>query len=192
MGVFDFVKEAGAKIGIGDSKEEKEAQAKAEAAAAKAASNERAAEIAERVKNRKAVKAREDRMERLEESKKARGLENYIKELGFDVEGLDVRFDDGLATVSGKAADQDVREKVILAIGNTEGVGQVQDSIEVPTGAAAESDLHVVVSGDTLSQIAKTYLGDASKYPAIFEANRPMLSDPDKIYPGQVLRIPGA
>ncbi|MGI9616000.1 MAG: peptidoglycan-binding protein LysM [Acidimicrobiales bacterium] len=192
MGVFDFVKEAGAKIGIGDSKEEKEAQAKAEAAAAKAASNERAAEIAERVKNRKAVKAREDRMERLEESKKARGLENYIKELGFDVEGLDVRFDDGLATVTGKAADQDIREKVILAIGNTEGVGQVQDSIEVPTGAAAESDLHVVVSGDTLSQIAKTYLGDASKYPAIFEANRPMLSDPDKIYPGQVLRIPGA
>ena len=192
MGVFDFVKEAGAKIGIGDSKEEKEAQAKAEAAAAKAASNERAAEIAERVKDRKAAKAREDRMERLEESKKARGLENYIKDLGFDVEGLDVRFDDGLATVTGKAADQDTREKVILAIGNTEGVGQVQDSIEVPAGAAAESNLHVVVSGDTLSKIAKTYLGDAGKYPAIFEANRPMLSDPDKIYPGQVLRIPGA
>ncbi len=192
MGVFDFVKEAGAKIGIGDSKEEKEEQAKAEAAAAKAASDERAAAIAERVKNRKAAQAREERMERLEESKKARGLENYIKELGFDIDGLDVRFDDGLATVSGKAADQDTREKVILAIGNTEGVGQVQDDIEVPEGAAGESDLHVVVKGDTLSKIAQTYLGDASKYPAIFEANRPMLTDPDLIYPGQVLRIPAA
>ena len=192
MGVFDFVKEAGAKIGIGDTKEEKEEKAKAEAAAAKAASNERAAEIAERVKERKAAKAREERMERLEESKKARGLESYIKDLGFDVDGLDVRFDDGLATVSGKVADQETREKVILALGNTEGVGQVQDEIEVPANAAAESDLHVVVSGDTLSKIAQTYLGDASKYPAIFEANRPMLTDPDKIYPGQVLRIPSA
>ena len=44
--------------------------------------------------------------------------------------------------------------------------------------------------GDTLSGIAKTVYGKASKYPVIFEANRPMLSDPDKIYPGQVLRIP--
>jgi nucleoid-associated protein YgaU len=192
MGVFDFVKEAGAKVGIGDSKEEKAQKADEAAAAAKAASNERAAEIAERVKNRKAARAREERLERLEESKKARGLENYIRDLGFDIEGLDVRFDDGLATVSGKTADQDTREKVILAIGNTEGVGQVQDDIVVPENAAAESDLHVVVSGDTLSAIAKTYLGDASKYPVIFEANRPMLTDPDKIYPGQVLRIPSA
>lgn len=190
MGVFDFVKEAGAKIGIGDSKEEKEAKAAAEAAATKAASDERAAEIAERVKNRKAAKAKSERMERLEESKKARGLESYVKGLGFEITGLDIRYDDGLATVSGTAADQATRERVILAIGNTEGVGQVQDDIEVPAGADAESDLHVVVKGDTLSKIAKAHYGDPMKYPAIFEANKPMLSDPDKIYPGQVLRLP--
>ena len=56
--------------------------------------------------------------------------------------------------------------------------------------AAAEARFHTVVRGDTLSAIAKQFYGDAGKYNAIFEANRPMLSHPDKIYPGQVLRIP--
>jgi nucleoid-associated protein YgaU len=55
---------------------------------------------------------------------------------------------------------------------------------------AEESKYHTVVRGDTLSAIAKTYYDDASEYPAIFEANKPMLSHPDKIYPGQMLRIP--
>lgn len=193
MGVFDFVTEAGARIGLGDSKEEKEAKAAeaaaAEAAEAKAASAERAKEIAERVKARKKAAARADRMERLEESKKARGLESYVKDLGFEVEDLDVRFDDGRATVTGKVADQATREKIILAIGNTEGVGQVEDEIEIGADSE-ESDMHVVQKGDTLSQIALDVYGDASKYPVIFEANQPMLKDPDLIYPGQVLRIP--
>ncbi|MEL7155230.1 MAG: peptidoglycan-binding protein LysM [Actinomycetota bacterium] len=192
MGVFDFVREAGAKVGIGDSKEEKAAQAAAEKEAAKAASDARAAEIADRVKARKQAKAKADRLERLEESKKARGLEKYIADLGLEVKNLDVRYDDGVATVTGEAADQETRERVILAIGNTEDVGQVQDDIKVPANAKDESEMHVVVSGDTLSAIAKKYYGDANKYPQIFEANRPMLSDPDKIYVGQVLRIPAA
>jgi nucleoid-associated protein YgaU len=55
---------------------------------------------------------------------------------------------------------------------------------------APEATFYTVKSGDTLSKIAKDQYGNASKYPAIFEANRPMLLDPDKIYPGQVLRIP--
>lgn len=59
----------------------------------------------------------------------------------------------------------------------------------------AEDDapvFHTVEKGDTLSAIARKYLGDANKYHQIFEANKPMLKDPDEIYPGQVLRIPGA
>lgn len=182
MGLFDFVKEAGAKIGIGESKEEKEAKAAA-------ASAERAAEVAKRVKERKQSAARAARVEKLAESRKALGLEKYVRDLGLEVDSLDVRFDDGLATVSGKVADQDTREKVILAIGNVEGVGQVSDDIEV-TADSDESELHVVQRGDTLSAIAKEHYGDAMKYPVIFEANRPMLTDPDLIYPGQVLRIP--
>ncbi len=55
---------------------------------------------------------------------------------------------------------------------------------------AWSSKTYTVVAGDTLSKIAKSQYGDASKYPKIFEANKPMLKDPDKIYPGQVLRIP--
>ena len=53
-----------------------------------------------------------------------------------------------------------------------------------------EAQFHTVVSGDSLSKIAKHFYGDPMKYPVIFEANKPMLADPDKIYPGQVLRIP--
>ncbi len=201
MGVFDFVKEAGAKIGIGETKDDVAAKAAAEAAAKAAevqhASEERAAEVAKRIRERKlaetsatASAAAAERIEQLEESKRAAGLEQYITSLGFDVTNLDIRFDDGLATVSGQAADQATREKVILAIGNSAEVHQVQDQIEVPVNAEPESQLHVVVKGDTLSKIAKEVYGDAMKYPVIFEANRPMLSDPDKIYVGQVLRIP--
>lgn len=189
MGVFDFVREAGAKIGIGDSKEEKAEQAAAEA---KEASTARAAEVSKRVKSRKAAQAKAERIERLQESKKSRGLEKYVRDLGIEIKNLDIRFDDGVATITGEAADQEARERAILAVGNTEDVGQVQDEIEVPADAAGESEMHVVVSGDTLSAIAKEHYGDATKYPVIFEANRPMLSDPDKIYVGQVLRIPAA
>jgi nucleoid-associated protein YgaU len=49
---------------------------------------------------------------------------------------------------------------------------------------------HVVQSGETLSKIAEKYYGDASLYPKVFQANRDVLSDPNKIRPGQKLRIP--
>lgn len=110
-------------------------------------------------------------------------------ELGVPVEGLKVRFNDGTATVEGRADSQAHRENVILAIGNTEGVSKVDDRMTV-VHSAPEATFYTVESGDTLSKIAKEHYGNASKYQAIFEANRPMLSDPDKIYPGQVLRIP--
>lgn len=54
----------------------------------------------------------------------------------------------------------------------------------------AGATTYTVKAGDTLSAIAKAHLGDASKYTKIFEANRDVLTDPDKIKPGQVLRIP--
>ena len=61
------------------------------------------------------------------------------------------------------------------------------------TKAAAENPYtqhHVVQKGDTLSKIAREYYGDAMLYPKIFEANRDTLTDPNKIKPGQRLRIP--
>jgi nucleoid-associated protein YgaU len=91
--------------------------------------------------------------------------------------------------LKGKAASQAEKEKVILAVGNVAGVAKVEEAIETPE-PAAEPVFHTVVKGDTLWKISEKYLGKGTRYQEIFEANRPMLSDPDKIYPGQMLRIP--
>jgi nucleoid-associated protein YgaU len=118
-------------------------------------------------------------------------IEQYITAQGLQVNGLDVDFDgaSGAVTVAGTVADQATREKVLLCCGNVAGVGAVNDMLVVNT-PEPESQWHTVVSGDTLSKISKKFYGDANKYQGIFEANRPMLSHPDKIYPGQMLRIP--
>ena len=124
-------------------------------------------------------------------AKAADAIRNYIEKLQIAPSDLGVDFDGGSSTVtvSGTAPDQATKEKILLAAGNVAGVTQVEDKMTV-TAAAAEARFHTVARGDTLSAIAKTYYGDAGKYMAIFEANKPMLSHPDKIYPGQVLRIP--
>ncbi|MDQ2779058.1 MAG: peptidoglycan-binding protein LysM [Pseudomonadota bacterium] len=118
-------------------------------------------------------------------------IATYVTAQGLKVDGLDVGFDapSSTVTVSGTVADQATKEKVLLCCGNVHGVEKVNDMLTV-SAPAPESRWHTVVSGDNLSKIAKTYYGDANKYPVIFDANKPMLSDPDKIYPGQLLRIP--
>ncbi len=154
MGLFSFIKNAGAKVfGIGKTDaEEAAAELKAEAAAG---------------------------------SK----LEETIRDLALEVEGLNVHIDDDRATISGAAYDQATKEKVVLVVGNTEGIATVDDQMTVEN-VEPEAQFHTVASGDTLGKIAKKYYGNAMKYPVIFEANKPMLKDPDLIYPGQVLRIP--
>ena len=116
-------------------------------------------------------------------------IEGVVKNLGIPVKDLSIGVAGDRATVRGTTETEANRERVVLVTGNTEGIAQVDDQIEV-VGRVPDSVFHTVVSGDTLSKIAKTHYGDPMKYPVIFEANRPMLSDPDKIYPGQVLRIP--
>ena len=110
-------------------------------------------------------------------------------ELGLDVEGLDIGVSAGRAPVRGSDSSQADREKIVLAIGNVEGVAQVEDLMEVDD-SEPEAQFYTVQAGDSLSKIAKQFYGNAMKYPVIFEANKPMLTNPDKIYPGQVLRIP--
>ncbi len=162
MGLFSFIKNAGAKVfGIGKTTEEEAAEVSAKAA------------------------AEELRLEELA----ARSLEETIRDLELQVEGLSVLVDDDSATISGLAFDQATREKVILVVGNSDGIATVDDQMTVEN-IEPEAQFHTVVSGDTLGKIAKTYYGNAMKYPVIFDANKPMLSHPDKIYPGQVLRIP--
>jgi nucleoid-associated protein YgaU len=129
---------------------------------------------------------------RTKEQTLERAILDYMVAQNLPVENLTVAFDSTTATVtvSGSAPDQVTREKMILCCGNVEGVAHVNDQIHVAAGTTNESKWYEVKSGDTLSKIAREFYGDANRYSAIFEANKPMLSDPDKIYPGQMLRIP--
>jgi nucleoid-associated protein YgaU len=115
----------------------------------------------------------------------------YIQAQNLAATGLTVTFNgaSGIAKVFGVADDQATKEKIILAAGNVQGVAGVEDNMTV-SRSGPEAQYYTVARGDTLSKIAKQFYGDANKYPAIFEANKPMLTHPDKIYPGQNLRIP--
>jgi nucleoid-associated protein YgaU len=111
--------------------------------------------------------------------------------MNLEATGLMVEFDgaSSAVTVRGIAADQATKEKILLCCGNVAGVGSVNDQLTVET-PVEESKYYTVKSGDTLSKVAKEFYGNANAYMQIFEANKPMLSHPDKIYPGQTLRIP--
>ena len=119
-------------------------------------------------------------------------IEKYIASQGLKADGLDVAYDGAsqTVTVSGVAPDQSTKEKIVLCCGNVASVAKVNDMITVATPSEPESSYREVKAGDTLSKIAKEAYGDANAYTKIFEANKPMLSNPDKIYPGQMLRIP--
>ncbi len=166
MGLFSFIKDAGAKIfGIGKTTAEETAEANA-AAKAKAAADKLKAEEAAGLK-----------------------LEETVRDLQLQVDNLKIKIKGDMAIVSGLAHDQTTKEKVVLVVGNTLGISVVDDQMTVEN-PEPEAQFHTVISGDTLGKIAKKYYGNPMKYPIIFEANQPMLTDPDKIYPGQVLRIP--
>ena len=121
----------------------------------------------------------------------AKAIKNYVASRGLPADKLDIDYDADTATVtvSGTVPDQETREKVVLCCGNVASVEHVNDQLQVANAGKA-GEYYTVKAGDTLSKIAKQHYGDANRYSAIFEANKPMLSDPDKIYPGQTLRIP--
>jgi len=108
------------------------------------------------------------------------------------ITNLKVEFQDGVVKLYGTCDSQATKEKAILLAGNVKGVKGVDDAyLSTPVAEVKqEVEFYVVKPGDTLSKIAKQYLGDANKYPAIFEANREVIRDPNLIYPGQKLRIP--
>ncbi|MBX2846330.1 MAG: peptidoglycan-binding protein LysM [Saprospiraceae bacterium] len=152
MGLFTFIKDAGAKIFGGKTSAEKEAAT---------------------------------------EASKAQQIAELIHGLNLEISELSVSVEDDKAVLGGLATNQAAREKAILAAGNVEGIATVEDNINVEA-PEPEAQFYTVQSGDSLSKIAKEFYGDPMKYPSIFEANKPMLTHPDKIYPGQVLRIPNA
>jgi nucleoid-associated protein YgaU len=123
------------------------------------------------------------------EGLKASALLAHVQSLGLAFNTLTVKIAGDTVTLVGEVDKQEDSEKIALAVGNVEGVHVVDNQLVVAT-PEPEAQFHTVEKGDTLSKIAKQYYGDMMKYPVIFEANKPMLTHPDKIYPGQVLRIP--
>ncbi|KPM46949.1 peptidoglycan-binding protein LysM [Jiulongibacter sediminis] len=120
---------------------------------------------------------------------KAQALLSHVQGLGLPFKKLTIKVAEDKVILQGEVAQQEDAEKIAIAVGNVEGVASVDNQLEV-ADPKPEAQYHTVESGDWLSKIAKKYYGDANKYMVIFEANKPMLTDPDKIYPGQVLRIP--
>ena len=165
MGLFSFIKDAGAKLFGGKTTAEEAAEVAAD----------KAEEHAEAVAAEKA--------------KAEASIVETIGDLDLHVENLHVSLEGDTAIISGKAHDQATKEKVVLVVGNTSGIAMVDDRMDVEH-KEPEAQFHTVAKGDTLGKIAKQYYGNAMKYPVIFEANKPMLKDPNLIYPGQVLRIP--
>ena len=164
MGFFDFMKNAGKRLGFGD-----------------------------------------------DDEANAKELKKELDSHGLGTEAVAVEVKGDTAVIKGAVKDQSIFEKAVVAVGNTLGISKVEASelkvvppesgLKLDAGAdmnaiiaaatpAAEPRFHTVEKGDTLWAVAEKAYGNGSKYNAIFEANTPMLSHPDKIYPGQVLRIP--
>lgn len=164
MGFFDFVKSAGKKLGFGD-----------------------------------------------DDETNAKELKKELDSYGLGTDAVQIEIEGDTAVIKGAVEDQSIFEKAVVAVGNTLGISKVEASelkVVVPGSGmkldaaadmnaliaaatpAKEPKFHTVEKGDTLWAIADKAYGNGSKYNAIFEANRPMLTHPDKIYPGQVLRIP--
>lgn len=162
MGLFDFVTEAGSRLGgkiydIANKEDDLAEQARASA----------------------------ETLNKL----RTNSITENIEESGVLVENLSVDVEDDKVTLGGKVNTQTCSEKLTLVAGNQRGVSSVDCQLEV-SNPESKATLYTVKSGDTLSKIAKEFYGDASKYPVIFEANQPMLTDPNKIFVGQSLRIP--
>jgi nucleoid-associated protein YgaU len=170
MGLIQFAKNVGRKLGLGDD-DDKKVQGKGPQQGQHAPTPQQVQELHDR--------------------RKGAALVKLVQDMGFHVDDLGVRVDGDKVTLTGRARTQEEREKIALLVGNVEGIGSVDDNMKAAQ-AAAEATFYEVKPGDTLSKISKQFYGDANKYNQIFEANKPMLKDADEIYPGQRLRIPAA
>jgi nucleoid-associated protein YgaU len=167
MGVFQFVKDAGRKLTDRVRGESAPTAPAAPAASAQASGP--------------SPQERDQRIARL--------LQAKVAGMDLGIQDLEVHFKDGNAVLTGRAESSGDAERAVLIVGNSVGVAQVDDKIEVAE-PAPQAVFHTVVRGDTLSKIAQEHYGVMRLYETVFGANVPMLEHPDAIYPGQVLRIP--
>jgi nucleoid-associated protein YgaU len=133
--------------------------------------------------------------EEKKEQEKAELILAHLKKYGLNTSDIQVKVDGEKVTLMGSIDTQENKNKIIVATGNVEGVSSVDDWIVVKNPPVVappkpEKQFYTVKKGDYLSKIAREVYGNANKYNIIFEANKPMLKDPNLIYPGQVLVIP--
>ena len=133
--------------------------------------------------------------EEKKEAEKAQIITDHIRKFGFDTRDIQVKVDNDKVILQGSVDTVDNKNKIIVAAGNVQGIASVEDMITVRKAPEIvvpkpENQFYTVKKGDYLSKISKEVYGDANKYNIIFEANKPMLKNPDLIYPGQVLVIP--
>lgn len=139
-------------------------------------------------------------------------VENMVRRNGLPIEDFSVEMKGGIATVYGQTSSSGDKSKVLLAVGNINGVLGVDDRISIvasethtesrstappvysgggsSSSSSSGSRTYTVKSGDSLSKISKQFYGDPMKYMTIFEANTHILKDPNLIHPGQELIIP--
>lgn len=165
MGLFDFVAEAGEKL---------------------------TEKVMGSTVNEDATRTVEVSAERVNELRQ-QSIAHAVAQLDIDGEKVAVKVSGDSAVLTGTAPSQEALEKIVLCAGNQHGIARVDCQLQLDAAAAVpagESTFYTVQAGDTLGKIAQQHYGSAGKYTVIFEANKPMLKDPDKIYPGQSLRIP--
>jgi nucleoid-associated protein YgaU len=126
---------------------------------------------------------------------KSNEIARSVMGTGIKPTGFHVDFQNGIAHVRGSVTSEADHRSVLVAVRAIAGVREVKDEIQVGGAAAAGTTSlggksYTVRKGDTLSEIAKDHYGKASEFKRIFEANRDVLSDPDKIQVGQVLKLP--
>lgn len=117
----------------------------------------------------------------------------HIAEDNPGVDNVSVTVENGVANIQGVAASATALEKAILMAGNIAGITSVNaDSVTIQSGEnlAGDDEFYVIQKGDTLWAIAEKTYGNGAKYTAIVEANKEVIKDADKIFPGQKIRLP--
>lgn len=124
------------------------------------------------------------------ESEADEKVRDFLESDNPGIQNLGVKVHGDVVELSGETDDPEAVEKAVLMAGNIEGIGEVKVQGLKSPPISEDVDYYEIQSGDTLSKIAKQFCGDPNAYPAIFEANREVIKDPDQIFVGQKIRIP--
>lgn len=125
-----------------------------------------------------------------EEEDAPKKIRKHIEEDNPGISDLAVAFNKGVVTLSGKASSSEALEKAILMAGNVKGVSRIINKVIGALPLGKDVQYYEIKSGDTLWAVASKFYGDGNKYTRIVEANKEVIKDADKIFPGQKIRIP--